>query len=113
MSKEHLEQFMKQVADSKDLRAKIGAEITGDVLVALGAAHGFEFSIEELQAGTELSDVELEGVSGGTENAADSTTITFISYSGSKPAPTVKIYYPHSPYSLRRPRSPHAPQNFD
>ena len=29
MSKENLEQFMKQVADSKDLQAKIGEEITG------------------------------------------------------------------------------------
>ena len=65
MSKENLEQFMKQVADSKDLQAKIGEEITGDALVALGAAHGCEFSIEDVQAGAELSDKELEGVSGG------------------------------------------------
>ena len=65
MSKEHLEQFMKQVADSKDLRAKIGAEITGDVLVDLGAAHGCEFSIADVQAGAELSDEELEVVAGG------------------------------------------------
>ena len=65
MSKENLEQFMKQVADSEDLQAKIGAEITGDALVALGAAHGCEFSIADVQAGAELSDAELEGVSGG------------------------------------------------
>ena len=65
MSKEHLEQFMTQVADSEDLQAKIGKEITGDALVALGAAHGCEFSIEDVQAGAELSDAELEGVSGG------------------------------------------------
>ena len=65
MSKENLEQFMKQVADSEDLQAKIGKEITGDALVALGAAHGCEFSIEDVQAGAELSDAELEGVSGG------------------------------------------------
>jgi predicted ribosomally synthesized peptide with nif11-like leader len=65
MSKENLEQFMKQVADSEDLQAKIGKEITGDALVALGAAHGCEFSIEDVQAGAELSDAELEGVAGG------------------------------------------------
>ena len=65
MSKENLEQFMKQVADSEDLQAKIGEEITEDALVALGAAHGCEFSIEDVQAGAELSDAELEGVSGG------------------------------------------------
>ena len=50
MSKENLEQFMKQVADSEDLQAKIGEEITGDALVVLGAAHGCEFSIEDVQA---------------------------------------------------------------
>ena len=65
MSKENLEHFMKQVADSQELQAKIGAEITGDALVALGAAHGCEFSIANVQAGAELSDAELEGVAGG------------------------------------------------
>ena len=65
MSKENLEHFIKQVADSQELQAKIGAEITGDALGALGAAHGCEFSIADMQAGAELSDAELEGVSGG------------------------------------------------
>ena len=65
MSKENFERFMKQVADSEDLQAKIGKEITGDALVALGAAHGCEFSIEDLQAGAELSDKELDDVAGG------------------------------------------------
>ena len=65
MSKENLEQFMKQVAESEDRQVKIGEEITGDALVALGAAHGCEFSIADVQAGAELSDAELEGVSGG------------------------------------------------
>ena len=65
MSKENLEQFMKQVADSKELQAKIGEEITEDALVALGAAHGCEFSIEDVQASADLSDAELEAVSGG------------------------------------------------
>ena len=65
MSKENFEQFMTQVDDSQELQAKIGAEITGETLVALGAAHGCEFSIEDLQGGAELSDEELEGVAGG------------------------------------------------
>ena len=65
MSKENLEQFMKQVADSEDLQGKIGEEITGDALVALGAAHGCECSMEDLQADAELSDEELERVAGG------------------------------------------------
>ena len=65
MSKEHLEQFVKQVADSEVLQAKIGMEITGDALVALGAAHGCDFSIEDVQASAELSDAQMEGVAGG------------------------------------------------
>ena len=65
MSKENLERFMTRVADSKDLQAKIGEEITGDALVALGAAHGCEFSIEDVQGDAELSDKQLEGVAGG------------------------------------------------
>ena len=52
---------MKQVADSEDLQAKIGDEITGDALVALGAARGCDFSSEDVQASAELSDAELEG----------------------------------------------------
>ena len=67
MSKENLERFMTQVADSEDLQAKIGEEITGDALVALGAAHGCEFSIEDVQAGAELSDTELDAVAGGID----------------------------------------------
>ena len=65
MSKENFEQFMKQVADSKELQAKIGEAITEDALVALGAAHGCEFSIEDLQGSAELSDGELDAVAGG------------------------------------------------
>ena len=65
MSKEHLEQFMKQVADSKELQAKIGEATTEDALVALGAAHGRESAIEEVQAGAGVSEAELEGVAGG------------------------------------------------
>ena len=76
MSKEHLEQFMTQVADSEDLQGKIGEEITGDALVALGAAHGCEFSIEDLQADAELSDEELEGVAGGITDFDDTYWVT-------------------------------------
>ena len=65
MSKEHLEQFMTQVADTEELQAKIGKESPGDTLVALGAAHGCEFAIEDLQASAELSDTELDDVAGG------------------------------------------------
>ena len=61
MSKENLEQFMTEVADSKELQAKIGKEITGDALVASGAAHGCEFSIGDVQASVGLSDAGCQG----------------------------------------------------
>ncbi len=40
MSKENLEQFMEQVAESEELQAKIGEEIDAEALIALGAECG-------------------------------------------------------------------------
>ena len=67
MSKENLEQFMSKVADSEELQAKIGEEIDAEALIALGAECGCEFTAEELQESAELSDDELDTVSGGRE----------------------------------------------
>ena len=66
MSKENLEQFMNQIAESEELQAKIGEEIDVDALIALGAECGCEFTAEELQESAELSDEELDVVAGGT-----------------------------------------------
>ncbi len=65
MSKENLEKFMSKVADSEELQAKIGEEIDAEALIALGAECGCEFTAEELQESAELSDEELDTVSGG------------------------------------------------
>ncbi len=65
MSKESLEQFMNQVAESEELQAKIGEEIDVDALIALGAECGCEFTAEELQESAELTDEELDTVAGG------------------------------------------------
>mgnify|MGYP003321505980 CR=1 FL=1 len=74
MSKESLEQFINQVAESEELQAKIGEEIDGDALIALGAEHGFEFNTEELNElssePTELTDDDLDSVAGGIMNSA-------------------------------------------
>ena len=70
MSRENLEQFMKQVAESEDLQSRLSDEIAGDNLVALGAEHGWEFSIEDVQASTELSDAKMEAVAGGLDPVA-------------------------------------------
>ena len=65
MSKENLEQFMKQIAESEELQAKIGEEIDAEALITLGAECGCEFTAEELQESAELSDEELDGIAGG------------------------------------------------
>ena len=65
MSKENLEQFMNQIAESEELQAKIGEEIEAKALIALGAECGCEFTAEELQESAESSDEELDGVAGG------------------------------------------------
>ena len=65
MSKESLDQFMNQVADSEELQARIGEEIDAETLIALGAECGCEFTAEDLQESGELSDEELDGVAGG------------------------------------------------
>jgi len=65
MSKENLDQFMNQVADSEELQARIGEGIDAETLIALGAEHGCEFSADDLTAEAELSDEELDGVAGG------------------------------------------------
>ncbi len=67
MSKENLEQFMNQIAESEELQAKIGEEIDAEALIALGAECGCEFTAEELQESAELSDDELDTVSGGRQ----------------------------------------------
>ena len=49
MSKENLEQFMNQVAETEELRTRMGKEIDTKSLIALGAECGCEFTAEELQ----------------------------------------------------------------
>ena len=65
MSKENLEQFMNQIAESEELQAKIGEEIDAEALIALGAECGCEFTAEELQESAELSDEDLDEMAGG------------------------------------------------
>ena len=65
MSKETLDQFIQQISDSEELQTRIGEEIDADSLIALGAEHGCDFSADDLTAGAELSDEELDGVAGG------------------------------------------------
>ena len=65
MSKENLDQFIQKVTDSEELQTRIGEGIDAETLIALGAEHGCEFNADDLTAGAELSDEELDGVAGG------------------------------------------------
>ncbi len=92
MSKENLEQFMSKVADSEELQAKIGEEIDAEALIALGAECGCEFTAEELQESAELSDDELDTVSGGRQfRGSVRGHITIVSGGRAKKSPSVKI----------------------
>ncbi len=70
---ETLTNFRQAVAGSADLQEKVKA---GADLVALGKENGFEFTQEELETGweelqksdEELTDFELDVVSGGTRS---------------------------------------------
>jgi len=70
MSKESLEQFLSQVAESEELQARIGEETDANTLIALGAESGCEFTAEDLQESAELSDEEVVGIAGGSLNSA-------------------------------------------
>jgi len=84
MSKENLEQFVNQVADSEELQATIGGEIDVNSLIALGAEHGYEFTEEELLEPFEFSDEELDGIAGGSGDFQTSSSwrLTNLSLTG-------------------------------
>ena len=49
MIKKDLERFFRKVEGSEELQAQIGEKTDGDTLVKLGAEHGCEFTLEELE----------------------------------------------------------------
>ena len=49
MSIKNVQQFMNQVAESEELKARIGEEIDTESLIVLGSECGCEFTAEELQ----------------------------------------------------------------
>mgnify|MGYP001063218398 CR=1 FL=1 len=67
MSKESLDQFIQQISDNEELQSLIGYEMEADPFIALGAEHGYEFTVEDLTGNVELSEEELDGVAGGAK----------------------------------------------
>lgn len=78
MSREAVSKFRDAINASEDLQDQIRS---GADLMAMGKENGFEFTAEELGAtlndlGDELSDFELEVVSGGTQFNAFGKPVT-------------------------------------
>jgi len=67
MSKEQLEALLEAIKADGVLREKLRAAADRDAVVAIARTAGFVISAEELKTvRTEISDEELEGVTGGT-----------------------------------------------
>ena len=67
---------MEAVKADAGLQEKLNAAVDADAVVAIAKAAGFVISAEELQraqAGTEISEAELEGVAGGKWEATKHT----------------------------------------
>ena len=87
---EILTNFRQAVADSTDLQEKVKAGVD---LVALGKENGFEFTQEELESGWEelqesdegLTEFELDVVSGGVGQQADSCWVAREVYGETSP----------------------------
>ena len=71
MSEEQLKAFMEAVKADAGLQEKLKAAADSDAVVVIAKAAGFVISAEELKtAQSEISEYELEGVSGGQATMA-------------------------------------------
>ena len=64
MSKEQLKVFLEKVKGNTNLQEKLKAANSPDDLVDIAKEHGHEFEAEHV---SQLTEEELEGMSGGTE----------------------------------------------
>ena len=75
MSKENLERFIAASSRSDYVMAKMGEGMDVEVLIALGAECGCEFTAEELSEAAELTDDELDSIAGGVGIRIDAPVI--------------------------------------
>ena len=74
MSEEQLKTFLEKVKGDTSLQEKLKAASDADAVVAIAKDAGFVISPGELQKlQTDLSEQELEGVAGGTEEQLEVT----------------------------------------
>lgn len=66
MSDDQLQAFLKQVKADVTLQEKVKAASDADAVVAIAKEAGFDIAVSQLEANqVDLSDEELEGLSGG------------------------------------------------
>ena len=66
MSNDQLQAFLKQVKADATLQEKVKAASDADAVVAIAKDAGFAIAVSQLEANqVDLSDEELEGLSGG------------------------------------------------
>jgi len=69
MSEEQLKAFIAKAKEDQSIREKLKAAKTSDVVVGIAKEAGFMISADELKKSqSEVSEKELEGVSGGTDS---------------------------------------------
>ena len=66
MSEEQLKAFLEKVKADTSLQEKLKAAKTPDEVVSIAKEHGHEFTTDKI---SQLSESELEGVSGGAASA--------------------------------------------
>lgn len=64
MSLEQLKAFLAKVEGDSSLEEKLKAVKTSDELLSIAKEHGYEFTADRI---SQLSEEELEGLSGGTD----------------------------------------------
>jgi len=85
ISEEQLKAFMEAVKADAGLQEKLNAAADADAVVGIAKEAGFVISADELQraqAGTEVSEKDLEGISGGLRtNLTCGNFCNFVKYS--------------------------------
>ena len=66
MSEEQFKAFFEKVKGDTSLQEKLKAAKSSEDIVAIAKEHGHEFTADKI---TELSEVELEGMAGGWNDA--------------------------------------------
>ena len=68
MSEEQLKAFLEKVKADTSLQEKLKAASDADAVLSLAKESGFSITVDELQTISELSEEELENITGGSSD---------------------------------------------